>query len=729
MNSILIVPRTNSYLVDGEHILKLSPLWALMMLMLMSASIVQGQLTPSQDAYTDTAKSTTNFGTATTLNVQSATGSIQTSYMQFDLSSIPTSYTGSNIAKATLKLYVNSVTKAGSFNVDFVNGSWSENKITASMAPALGGTIAGSVPLTSANKNDYVTVDVTSALQAWLNGSQVNDGIALVANSPLVSTFDSKENTGTSHPVELDVVYASGNGTITGVLTGSGSGLTGGGTSGTLNLSLTNSCSSGQILSWSGSAWVCKTVKGTGTVTSVGTGTGLTGGPISTSGTLSIDTTVVPQLGAANTFTVVQSINNTLSNTDGLDVVTSGPGHAAVVAFSTATSGVSDGVLGGAESASGYGVFGSNSAAGGIGVYGTTSNGTAVSGVDSGGGFGVVGTGLIGVYGTSLSGDAGVEGASTSGYGVYGAGKWGVYGTSITCCSGSGGTFFGYAAPSGSGNSGTNGVTATGGSGDNQALKGGGEGVYGIGGDGVFAGSGGSFLGGNSLASIGKGGDGVISMGGNGAGGGRNGYAGNFFGDLNVSGAITAGTKDFKIDHPLDPANKYLVHASVESSEMMNIYAGNVTTDTQGLATVKMPAWFETLNTDFRYQLTVIGTFAQAIISREIQEHEFSIRTNAPNVKVSWQVTGVRQDAYAKAHPLAVEEEKDAQTKGFYIHPDLYGASEEKQIEWARHPQMMKRMKEQRNAPPRPAAVPVLSAIRPQPALPVAAQPALQRKK
>jgi hypothetical protein len=146
-------------------------------------------------------------------------------------------------------------------------------------------------------------------------------------------------------------------------------------------------------------------------------------------------------------------------------------------------------------------------------------------------------------------------------------------------------------------------------------------------------------------------------------------------GQLAVVGEIFAGVKDFRIDHPLDPANKYLYHASVESSEMMNIYTGNVTTDAQGEATVQLPEWFEALNTDFRYQLTVIGQFAQAIVAHEIQNRQFAIRTNAPNVKVSWQVAGVRQDAYAKAHPLVVEEEKNARERGFYFHPELYGAS------------------------------------------------------
>jgi trimeric autotransporter adhesin len=159
---------------------------------------------------------------------------------------------------------------------------------------------------------------------------------------------------------------------------------------------------------------------------------------------------------------------------------------------------------------------------------------------------------------------------------------------------------------------------------------------------------------------------------------------------VTISGTLSASVKNFKIDHPLDPAGKYLVHASVESSEMMNIYTGNVTTDAQGEARVQLPEWFEALNTDFRYQLTVIGQFAQAIVSSEVQNHEFTIRSSVPNVKVSWQITGVRQDAFAKANPLAVEAEKEPRLKGFYLHPEFFGAPAEKQIEWARHPQTMK---------------------------------------
>jgi hypothetical protein len=269
-----------------------------------------GQITPSGDAYTNTADPTTNYGAKPLLDVESAS---QNAYVQFDLSSLPASYTSANITKATLKLYVNTVTTAGSFNVDFVNGAWSEKAITANLSPALGTTIAASVPLTSANVHDYIIIDITSALGAWLNGTQANDGIALVGNSPFNASFDSKENTTMSHPPELDVVFAGG-GTITGITTASGSGLIGGGTSGTLNLSLTNTCASNQVLQWNGSAWACASVA-TGTITGVTAGTDITGGGTSGNVTLNLDTTKVPQLVANNSFTGNQSVAGNVSAT------------------------------------------------------------------------------------------------------------------------------------------------------------------------------------------------------------------------------------------------------------------------------------------------------------------------------------------------------------------------------------------------------------------------------
>lgn len=151
-------------------------------------------------------------------------------------------------------------------------------------------------------------------------------------------------------------------------------------------------------------------------------------------------------------------------------------------------------------------------------------------------------------------------------------------------------------------------------------------------------------------------------------------------GDGNFTGNATKAGGNFKIDHPTDPASKYLSHSFVESPDMMNIYNGNVTTDTQGKATVVLPNYFVALNRDFRYQLIVIGQFAQAIVAREISRNQFTIKTSKRLVKVSWQVTGIRQDAWPNAHRISVEEEKSPQDQGHYLHPELFGASEQQAI-------------------------------------------------
>jgi len=386
------------------------------------------------------------------------------------------------------------------------------SNVSASNALVLGGTGAYAVNVGIGTTSPAATLEV--------NGTAQFDGLITFAS-------------GQAFP---------GTGTVTSV--GSGTGLTGGPITTTGSLSIATagvtdamlgnpysgigSCTGGQVVSGltRNSAPTCVTA---GTVTSVGSGNGLTGGPITTSGTLSIDTTIVPLLATANSFTGSLLVS---------------------------------GLAGGEDAVTGY--AGSN----GDGMDAYTDSGRGIGGY-----------------------------ASTTGDGVYGS-------------------------------------SATG-------------------------------------------------------------YAGNFDGNLNVTGAITAGTKDFKIDHPRDPADRYLYHSSVESSEMMNIYTGNVTLDTKGEGVVELPDWFEALNRDFRYQLTAIGAPAPGLyIAEEIANQRFKIAGGKPGMKVSWQVTGVRQDAYANAHPLQVEVEKPANERGYYIHPELFGAPRERSIEWARNPELMKKLQE-----------------------------------
>jgi TGF-beta propeptide len=630
----------------------------LCLLVLLATSVSQAQITPSQDAYTNNADATTNFGASGLLDVD---GTSQIAYIQFNLASVPS---GAHVGQATLKLYVNAVTTAGSFNVDYVNGPWSEGTITHSLSPALGNTIALGVTITAADKNQYILVNVTPAVEAWLGGSQANDGLALVANSAFNASFDSKENTTTSHPPELDLVFASNAGTITGVTTAAGSGLTGGGTTGTLNVSLLKTCANGQVLEWNGTAWACATAQGTGTITGVVPGTGLTGGGTSGKVTLNLNTAKVPQLSSANVFTNNQAIVSPSSSAYGLSV------------SATNYQGI---LIEGPETYVGAGLEFATSGTGGMNWQILNTGAEAAqkanklnfrndsAGIDV---MTMLPSGLVGIGTTSPSGNAQLEVDTTS--------------PIVDALRANG-----FSAPNGSKLNGQVGILGAGGGGDSSQTDSiGGDGVVGIGGSGAVDGVGGVFDGADSSPSTGSG-DGMLAFAGSGA-------AGAFGGDVSINGSLSKSGGSFKIDHPLDPANKYLYHSFVESPDMMNIYNGNATLDGAGEAVITMPEWFSVLNRDFRYQLTCIGGFAPIYVAEKLANNQFKIGGGKPGMEVSWQITGIRQDAWANAHRIPVEQEKEARLKGFYLHPELYGAPPEKQIEWARHPAIMRRILQHR---------------------------------
>jgi hypothetical protein len=144
-------------------------------------------------------------------------------------------------------------------------------------------------------------------------------------------------------------------------------------------------------------------------------------------------------------------------------------------------------------------------------------------------------------------------------------------------------------------------------------------------------------------------------------------------GSLSVLGDFFHSGSGLRIDHPVDPANSYLNHSFVESPDMMNVYNGNISTDADGNATVELPGYFEAFNRDFRYQLTAVGQFAQAMVAEEVRGNRFSIKTDKPNVRVSWQVTGIRQDAWANAHRTEPEAEKPEGERGTYLTPAEHG--------------------------------------------------------
>ncbi|MGA3075126.1 MAG: IPT/TIG domain-containing protein [Bryobacteraceae bacterium] len=206
----------------------------------------------------------------------------------------------------------------------------------------------------------------------------------------------------------------------------------------------------------------------------------------------------------------------------------------------------------------------------------------------------------------------------------------------------------------------------------------------------VHAGPGVYAIGGPSCCN-GEAGDGIYAVPGPGPSDGMTyGLAGAFGGNVLVAGNLLKSGGSFVIDHPADPEHKYLYHSFVESPDMMNIYNGNVVTDASGRAMVTLPAWFETLNRDFRYQLTAIGQPAQAWVASKIANGQFTIKTDKPGVEVSWQVTGIRQDAWANAHRIPLEVEKSAGDQGHYLHPELFGHEGESGILELHHPQPRK---------------------------------------
>ena len=331
-----------------------------------------------------------------------------------------------------------------------------------------------------------------------------------------------------------------------------------------------------------------------------------------------------------------------ISSDSGIGLYATCDGESAVSGYSPSGTGVNG------ESTSSYGVRGVSES--GTGVHGYSTSNIGISGY-SPSGIGVRGDGNVGVSGVSSSGvgvrgvsesSSGVNGLSTSSYGVSGQSDSfvGVYGQS-------------------SSNIGVLGFS------DSYI------GVQGqsISGTGVFGHSDSSF--------------GVYAQ-------STSGYAGLFDGSVQVHGLLWKSGGGFQIDHPLDAAHKYLSHSFVESSDMKNLYDGLVTLDANGQAEVRLPAWFETLNTDVCYQLTCLGGYAPVYIAEKLQNNRFTIAGGQAGMEVCWQVTGIRQDRWASAHRIAIEQDKPAQEQGYYLHPDLYGEPEEKSTLRARYPDLQR---------------------------------------
>jgi hypothetical protein len=151
--------------------------------------------------------------------------------------------------------------------------------------------------------------------------------------------------------------------------------------------------------------------------------------------------------------------------------------------------------------------------------------------------------------------------------------------------------------------------------------------------------------------------------------------AGTFNGNVTINGdlAVTGTKSGFRIDDPRAPTRRTLTHTPVETDELTVTYSGNVRTGADGRATVRLPEYAETLAGDWRYQLTPIGRFGQAIVEREVSGGSFVVRTEHGGTKVSWTVTGSRRDPQARHDAIDPVTAKRGSDKGRYLDPALYG--------------------------------------------------------
>lgn len=378
---------------------------------------------------------------------------------------------------------------------------------------------------------------------------------------------------------------------------------------------------------------------------------------------------------------------------DALRAVASGAGASAVAGYLDANDpGDGSAVSGQVITSQGAGaaaVRGQHSGAG-DGVYGETSTGSGVHGVATAAGTGVVGS--TSVYN-------GLAGSFTNL-----ASSGGTYGTALRALTPTGsyarlrrttpGFAPGFAAAEFSGQYGI--IAAAGGSSAAAGVLGLGPGVGGAGvvghgldgDDGVLGrsdahGNGVAGLGlngvlGSTTTSFGAGGAGVV---GEATGDGSTAVAAyasssalglDVLGDAAVQGSLSKSGGSFRIDHPLDPDRKYLSHSFVESPDMKNVYDGIVVLDAAGRGSVELPDWFEPLNRDLRYQLTPLGAPAPDLhVSAEVAAGRFSVAGGGAGQRVCWQVTGVRQDAWAQAHRIPVEHDKAPEDVGRHLHPEL----------------------------------------------------------
>ena len=142
-----------------------------------------------------------NYGALASVDVGGPSG-FQGLFL-FDLTTLPAGTTAASVSGASLRLFVNKIGVAGPINVNAATALWSESTVNGLSGPGVGTLVAG--PIGVSVSDVYISIPVTSQVQAWLNGAP-NYGLIVTAATSATSVFiDSKENTSTSHPAVLEI--------------------------------------------------------------------------------------------------------------------------------------------------------------------------------------------------------------------------------------------------------------------------------------------------------------------------------------------------------------------------------------------------------------------------------------------------------------------------------------------------------------------------------------------
>ena len=133
-------------------------------------------------------------------------------------------------------------------------------------------------------------------------------------------------------------------------------------------------------------------------------------------------------------------------------------------------------------------------------------------------------------------------------------------------------------------------------------------------------------------------------------------------GDVNITGTLTTvPPKAFRINHPLDPENQWLIHAAIEGPEGGVYYRGEARL-MEGRAEVTLPSYFEAL-TRPEGRTVLVSPLAEAdepvsmLAVGRVRDGRFTVRAldgNNPSQPFYWEVKAVRADV----SPLEVEVDK-----------------------------------------------------------------------